>query len=80
MPTCPSPSRSPMGGATVPAIPENLAAILLTSKDKRTPAQASELFRFFVSKNTTVADRIRLHAAQDIAWALVNTPAFLFNR
>ena len=61
-------------------IPEKLAAILLTSRDKRTPAQASELFRFFVSKNTTVADRIRLHAAQDIAWALVNTPAFLFNR
>ena len=61
-------------------IPENLAAILLTSKDKRTPAQAGELFRFFVSKNPTVADRIRLHAAQDIAWALVNTPAFLFNR
>ena len=49
-------------------------------KDKRTPEQEASLFRYFVSKNPAVADRIRLHAAQDIAWALVNTPAFLFNR
>ncbi len=62
------------------SMPEDLAAIVLTSKDKRTPEQEAALFRYFVSKNPAVADRIRLHAAQDIAWALVNTPAFLFNR
>ncbi len=62
------------------SLPENIVANLLTPKDKRTPEQAAALFRYFVSKNPTVAGQIRLHAAQDIAWALVNSPAFLFNR
>ena len=39
-----------------------------------------ELFRHFMGTEPEMADRIRLEATRDLAWALVNSPAFLFNR
>ncbi len=61
-------------------IPEDIASAIRTPKDKRSDEEKAKVYRFFVSKNRDVADKVRLHSAQDIAWALVNSPAFLFNR
>ena len=41
---------------------------------------AGALHAEFVRASPDIADRIRLGAAQDLAWALVNSPSFLFNR
>lgn len=62
------------------SVSEELATVIRTPIDKRTDEQKLAIYREFIAKNPAFADRIRLSAAQDIAWALVNTPAFLFNR
>ena len=36
--------------------------------------------RTFIDAHPALAQKIRLGAAQDVAWALANSPAFLFNR
>ena len=61
-------------------LPENIAQIVLTPKDKRTPEQLSAILGHYLGTDKDVGKRIRLGAAQDIAWALANSPAFLFNR
>ncbi len=70
-------SKKPVRVLTVP---QEIAAIIVTAHEKRTPEQQSTLFKHFIGKRRDLADRIRLNAAQDLAWALINTPAFLFNR
>ena len=47
-------------------LPGNIANVILTPRDKRTPKQKAEIFGYFVSKHADVAAAIRLHAAQDI--------------
>jgi hypothetical protein len=77
----------------LPGPPENIAKIIATPAEKRTPAQAKELSDYFRSQDAELArlnqqiaqhanDRVnaRLNGAQDLAWALLNSPAFLFNR
>lgn len=61
-------------------VPKNIASVLYIAKDKRTPEQADEIFTYFMKVKPEYANMIRRSAAQDIAWALVNSPAFLFNR
>ncbi|WP_145195430.1 DUF1549 and DUF1553 domain-containing protein [Planctomycetes bacterium Poly30] len=53
---------------------------LALPKSERTPEQAAALYREFVAARPGLQERVRLGAAQDLAWALVNSPSFLFNR
>ncbi len=60
--------------------PENIVAILLTPADQRTDEQRATFYRYFIDRDRDMVERIRLNAAQDLTWALINNPAFLFNR
>ena len=70
--------------------PETLA-MLETPADKRTPAQKDMLRLMYLSQDKEYARLLldaanpppadaRVLGAQDLVWALINTPAFLFNR
>ena len=74
-------------------LPEALLTILRTPPASRTDAQAAELRRIYLDANpqhaqlrqavevaTAQSAQFRLTGVQDLAWALINTPAFLFNR
>ena len=74
-------------------LPAEVAAALAVAADKRSPQQAAALSNHFRSLdtrwqelNTSVARSAeqlknrRLLGVQDLAWALINNPAFLFNR
>ena len=71
--------------------PANILAIARKAADQRSEAERAALATHFRAGDTELAEieksiaRLqsadqRLYGAQDIAWALVNNPAFLFNR
>ncbi len=64
----------------VQTLPDGIVKAIMTPKEKRTPAQHAELVRHYLNLDKETQEQIRLRAAQDIAWALANSPAFLFNR
>jgi hypothetical protein len=74
-----------------PDYPAEVAAALAV--EDRSDAQKAVLEKYFRSQDTELkrlgdalvehdkqAGQVRLRGAQDLAWALLNTPAFLFNR
>jgi hypothetical protein len=73
-------------------LPENIAKVVNTPATQRTPEQQQEVANYYRGLDPELARLQRLvaelpvpadartMAAQDVAWALMNTPAFLFNR
>jgi hypothetical protein len=74
-------------------LPEAVASALAVPADKRTPEQAAAVSTHFrsldpelarltaeVGKAGDAAKNARQIGIQDLAWALINSPAFLFNR
>jgi hypothetical protein len=74
-------------------LPPAIAEILAVAADKRTPEQQAALSAHYrsldadmirlstiVGQAKTAHEQYRLQGAQDLTWALLNSPAFLFNR
>lgn len=74
-------------------LPDQLKQILALSPDERTDAQQRQVRAYYRQQDATYrrlagqleqacqqAQNRRLTGLQDLAWALINTPAFLFNR
>lgn len=59
---------------------DTVARALAVSKADRSQEQQAMIYAEFVRRHPDVAARVRLGAAQDLAWALSGSPAFLFNR
>ena len=83
-------SPRPVSGAGLPA---PIAAIVKIPADQRTDEQKAALVAHFRSQDGEIARltaevkraqdqavNARLFGVQDLAWALINNPAFLFNR
>ncbi len=83
-------SPRPLAGQIPPAA---VVAILGIAADQRTAEQKAELAHYFrsldgkwndlnqiVANSANLTHDKRLLGAQDLAWALINSPAFLFNR
>ncbi|MEE3298485.1 MAG: DUF1553 domain-containing protein [Planctomycetota bacterium] len=64
----------------LPSLPDDLAKILKISAEKRTLDQRHRLMTEYLKGDKDFQQKIRLGGVQDIAWALANSPAFLFNR
>ncbi len=76
-----------------PAAPPNIVAILIVPAEQRSDTQKAELAAYYRSLDSdwvrlteavTISAELgkneRLAGAQDLTWALINSPAFLFNR
>ena len=76
----------------IDALPEELAQAIKVPADQRNDAQREVIYRQFTKGDRTLADleasvkrsaeqlkNRRLSGVQDLAWALINNAAFLFN-
>lgn len=64
----------------LPTLPDEIARILKIPMEKRTPDQQGRLLTQYLMGDKDFQLKIRQGGVQDIAWALANSPAFLFNR
>ena len=55
------------------------AVFTALSAKARTAEQQDVLHRYFMNVHPELAATLRLHTTQDLAWALANSPEFLFN-
>jgi hypothetical protein len=88
-----SATTSPQPRATGPTLPKPVTDLLAIPAEKRTAAQTAELKNYYLGQDAeyqrrkqavadyaTLAPQARLIGAQDLCWAMINSPAFLFNR
>jgi hypothetical protein len=61
-------------------LPDSVELALAKPASARTDADRGAIWSHFVATHPDVGTRIRMGATQDLAWALANSPAFLFNR
>ncbi len=61
-------------------LPDPVELALAKPARSRTDAERAAIWSHYVATHPDVAARVRLGATQDLAWALANSPAFLFNR
>lgn len=61
-------------------LPAPITAALLKPPAERTPQEQGLLLDRYLGQDGEMREKIRLANAQDIAWALANSPAFIFNR
>ena len=61
-------------------LPDEIVKILKIPADKRSQDQQSRLLTQYLMGDKDFQMKIRQGGVQDIAWALANSPAFLFNR
>ena len=74
-------------------LPEEIAPIVATPKSERSPEQLQKLQDYYLSLDKPLQElqaslqqaqqqalQHRLTGVQDLAWALINNPSFLFNR
>ncbi|MBK8975247.1 MAG: DUF1553 domain-containing protein [Planctomycetes bacterium] len=61
-------------------LPTEVTAALRVPEDERDDMQRAAVHRAFVPRDPELLQWIRLATAQDLAWALATSPAFLFNR
>ena len=64
----------------LPSLSDELVNILKVPPEKRTLDQRHRLMTEYLKGDKDFQQKIRLGGVQDIAWALANSPAFLFNR
>jgi len=64
----------------LPSLPDDLVNLLKVPPEKRTLDQRHRLMTEYLKGDKDFQQKIRLGGVQDIAWALANSPAFLFNR
>jgi hypothetical protein len=64
----------------VSPLPDEVLSAVSLPVEKRTAEVESLLHRTFLASAPDLVDQLRLSAAQDLAWALATSPAFLFNR
>ncbi|MEQ8768159.1 MAG: DUF1549 and DUF1553 domain-containing protein [Planctomycetota bacterium] len=63
----------------ISSLPEEVQAALRVPSESRTEAQSALVFRQFIGTDGEMRDALRMATAQDLAWALATSPAFLFN-
>jgi hypothetical protein len=76
-----------------PSLPQAVAAALAVPRDQRSAEQLATIAAYYRSQDSELAQlaqaaqnaqqqlqNARALGVQDLAWALINTPAFLFNR
>ena len=61
-------------------LPDSVIAALEAPQENRSDEAKALLHARFMATSPEFSSKIRLSAARDIAWALINSPAFLYNR
>lgn len=61
-------------------LPPEMYTALATPPDQRTDAHRATFHNRFLNDRGDWRNLLRISAARDVSWALVNSPAFLFNR
>ena len=61
-------------------VPEDIRRIVAVPAEQRDAEQLARLHTYYMGTDKQMREKIRVGATQDLAWALANSSAFLFNR